>query len=144
MGKNGRPTHALVSRKWVDPSELATGTPSVEVVGLYYSDTDSPYSLEIHYQEGSRAPLMGERVATWRDVSTLYVMAPKGPPSWLVLVGSDGVIVDVLHSHEREKAEVKVRRSHEPARPVPHLCFKPDPLTLHEEVGDRPLIGWRL
>ena len=33
--------------------------------------------LEVHYRADTRAPRVGERVATWRDVSTSYAMAPR-------------------------------------------------------------------
>ncbi len=33
--------------------------------------------LPIWYREGSRTPSVGERLSTWVDVSTRYVMAPR-------------------------------------------------------------------
>jgi hypothetical protein len=36
------------------------------------------FILPVWYREGCRAPEPGERLGTWIDVSTRYVMAPRG------------------------------------------------------------------
>ena len=57
------------------------GTDDVKVVAIGPSAAHLTHVggdiLPIWYREGAHAPLVGDRVATWVDVSTRYVMASR-------------------------------------------------------------------
>lgn len=64
-----------------DVEVLAVATDREELTGpdeIRHEDNDV---LEIYFSKGARAPIVGERIGTYRDGSTLYAMAPRKEPA---------------------------------------------------------------
>lgn len=63
------------------PSAMLPTCPDVTVTAVA-EDADAPalrgqQVLEVHYRADTRPPRVGDRLGTWRDVSTVYAMAPR-------------------------------------------------------------------